>query len=318
MKCPLCKKNTENILTNKLRKGEDIDVFYCGDCGLGFLNDTRTEDEIKEYYAKQYRREYKPKIKASSDAKDLFDNYAPFQHERLRLIAPFLGKNKKLLEIGCSAGMFLYNVKNKVKEAVGMDFDVSSAAFAQKKCGCKVYTKKLEDTPLKKKYFDVICAFQVLEHVKEPLKFLLEVKEYLKDDGVLFVEVPNLRDILVSTYDLPFHHGFYFHAAHALYFTKKSLQKLMRKAGFSGSYHFTQDYNIINHFNWVINDRPQESCFPGLSAPNFPLRKSVKGREKSALNGFLNRIDKEYKELISDLGLSSNLAFVGKKEKKDV
>lgn len=313
MNCPLCKKETNKVLTKKLRKGEERLVYHCQSCDLGILDEQKSAVELKEYYKKTYRREYKPDLSQRTDAQALFESYVDFQQDRLRLVAPYLGKEKRLLEIGCSVGMFLYHVKDKVKEAVGMDFDQRSAEFAAKKCNCQVYTKPILETPLKEESFDVICVFQVLEHVKDPLEFLLQIKKYLKNDGVLHLEVPNLKDILVSTYNLPYHQQFYFHAAHLYYFTTKSLLVLLSKAGFAGKIHFSQDYNIVNHFHWLLNDQPQKNCLPGLSKPEFSLQANVDLKTKDSLNSFLAKIDREYKQLLEKLELASNIAFVGKK-----
>jgi len=247
MICPLCNCETDRVLTPKIRSGESRSVYYCEKCDLGFLDDSRTDDDLRAFYQKKYREEYKPELKAKADSEKLFDSYVDFQHDRIRLIEPFLNKEKKLLEIGCSAGMFLCHMRDRVQEIIGIDFDINSAEYAKNKCNCKVYTDPIIDTPLEKKSFDLICAFQVLEHVRSPLEFLLQLKDYLKDDGILFVEVPNLHDILVSTYDLKYHEQFYFHAAHLYYFSKKSLSLLFGKAGLVGDFHFTQVYNIINY-----------------------------------------------------------------------
>jgi len=51
----------------------------------------------------------------------------------------------------------------------------------------------------------VICAFQVLEHVSNPMEFIQQALRFLKKDGVLYFEFPNRFDALVSTYKLPYH-----------------------------------------------------------------------------------------------------------------
>ena len=317
MLCPLCKKETKKRLSDKIRSGEDRSVCLCPVCELGILDDRRSQKELQTYYQQQYRQDYKPSLKTESNPEDLFNSYVDFQQERIDLVKPYLGKDKRLLEIGCSAGMFLYHISGKVKEIVGMDFDVASAQFAEKKCCCQICTEPLSKSPLKEKSFDIICAFQVLEHVKDPVAFLREVGKYLKDDGILFVEVPNLHDVLLSTYDLKFHKQFYFHAAHLYYFSKKSFSLALEQAGFSGDFHFLQDYNLTNHFNWISCDSPQSNCRPGLSLPKFPLRSGVNEKVAQELNGFLRRVDEEYKAMLARLELSSNLAFLGKKVRNE-
>lgn len=312
-KCPLCGKPTRLSLADKLRRGESRTVYYCPACDLGFLAETGSQEQLNAYYRRQYRKEYKPDISTQTAPAELFKTYSGFQSGRLSLISPFLGKKTRLLEIGCSAGMFLWHARKLVGEAVGMDFDSASAKYASRKCGCPVYTSAISETPLRKGSFDVICAFQTLEHVRDPLAFVREAGEYLKPGGVLFIEVPNLKDALVSSYDLPYHSQFYYHAAHLYYFSRRSLGTLLAKAGFTGQFHFTQDYNLVNHLNWVTNDLPQKNCLSGLSSPRFVFKRDVPAGARHRLDGFLEESDRAYKKLLSELGLTSNIAFVGRK-----
>lgn len=279
---------------------------------MGFIENSKTDTEIKNYYRENYRREFKPEIENDSAPEDLFNFYVNFQQERLKLLKPFFSKKKRLLEIGCSAGMFLYHVRDKFKEVVGLDFDHSSAEYASKKCGCAVYTDNLIDAPLQKRSFDVISLSQTLEHVGSPLEFLLQVREYLSKEGILYIEVPNLYDALLSTYSVPYYQEFYYHSAHLYYFSKKSLGLLLQKAGISGNFHFTQDYNILNHFYWMHNNRPQASCIPGLSKPEFLFQEKVNRDVKDRLNSFLDMMDKKYKKMLSQLEITSNISFIGK------
>ena len=50
--------------------------------------------------------------------------------------------------------------------------------------------------------------FHVLEHMDDPVGFLRKVKEKFSRDGTLILEVPNVDDILVSTYKIRQPSGF--------------------------------------------------------------------------------------------------------------
>lgn len=314
MECLLCGNNTSLLIAGRLRHGESKNVYYCKVCGLGMLDNKRSCQDLRKFYQKIYRSKFKPRLNnKGSGPKELFDIYANFQGNRINLIKKFLHKKMRLLEIGCSAGMFLFHIKKYVKEAVGIDYDATSAFFAAKKCRCPVFSVDAKDTNLEKSSFDIICMLQVLEHSGNPYQFLQQYRSYLKPAGLIYVEVPNLLDALIHAYKLPNHYNFYFHTAHLWYFTANSLEKLMCRVGFKGKVFFTQDYNILNHMHWIIQDTPQADCIPGLSEPKLPLRDWLPAGQKTELNNFIRRVDLEYKDLLVKLKFTSNISFIGKK-----
>ena len=312
MKCYLCDAEMNTSIADELRSGEKRRVLYCPECDLAQLDDDTSQEDLKKFYQEDYRKVHKPDLDKENDVKDLFNNYVKFQGQRIKLMKPHLHKSDNLLEIGCSAGMFLHNIKKYVGTAAGIDYDISSAKFAQATTGCKVYTDELELTPLDKKSFDHICAFQMLEHVKSPIPLLKQFKDYLKDGGYIYIEVPNLYDALLYIYNLPNYKKFYYHSAHLFYFSRKSLEILFRKVGLTGNFHFTQDYNVINHFNWILNDKPQSGCMPGLSDPVFETNSRLDPDTRFIMNSFIKSTDTKYKKLLASVEATSNIFFIGR------
>ena len=294
MKCFLCQKEVTNTLTDTLRDGSKRNVYFCETCDLGILDNQKTQTELRQYYKHVYRTDSPEKI---------FADFFPFQHDRLRLLKPYLNKKVKLLEIGCAAGMFLNHVKDKVKEVAGLDYDTKSAKFTEEICNCKVFSS---EDKLPKNYFDIICLFQTLEHVYNPYEYLLQVLKSLKPNGIIYIEVPNLYDSLVSTYNIPAHYKFFFHQAHLWYFSEKSLLFLTHKLGIKGKTKFIQDYNVLNHLAWVNTGNLQDYV-AGRAKPNVPLRKYKE------INTFFIKMDKQYKQLLSKLKITSNIHYIGRK-----
>ena len=314
MKCLLCNKDTQKVIADRLRSGERRNVYYCQVCDIAMLDDKRSEADLKKFYDTDYRKKFKPRLNETSNPQELFDIYSNFQEDRVNLVKRFLTKEMRLLEIGCSAGMFLFHIKKYVREIIGIDYDSKAANFASKKCSCQVFNTDIENTTLKEQTFDIICMFQVLEHIKDPYRFFEKYKKYLKPNGIIYVEVPNLHDVLIYAYNLPNHYNFYFHSAHLWYFTAKSLKILTKKARFDGQIYFTQDYNILNHMHWISVDASQRDCIPGLSLPRLPLRDSLELDKKEKLNRFIQKMDFEYKEMLAKLKITSNLSFIGRKK----
>jgi len=310
--CPLCGNRAASVLTRSIRGNVPRPVYHCTQCDLGIL-ENGTQPEAEKFYKKTYREQHSHKVNAGAAVKELFDAYVPFQSDRLKLLRPYFGKKRTLIEVGCSAGMFLYHAKKEVGKAIGVDYDAPAARYAAKVCGCKTYGTDISKTPIPKGSADIVCAFQTLEHVNDPVGFLKTLGEYVKRGGIMAIEVPNLYDALRSLYDLPNYHTFYFHDAHPWYFSARSLTKAFAKAGLRGSLHYLQDYNVLNHLHWADVDAPKHGGVNQLAPPELPLRKTAAKAARTGVNNLLQKFDADYKRILERHGLTSNLFFIGKK-----
>ena len=87
---------------------------------------------------------------------------------------------------------------------------------------------------------------------------------------------------------------------------------MLEKCGLEVEFIYTQDYNFLNHVNWVNNDQPQESCIPGLSSPELNFKKGASDSIKQYLSDFYVKVDEDYKTLLCKLKISSNISFIAK------
>lgn len=305
--CYLCGAKALRIMRTKLRHNIKRNVFECGKCGLVYLEPV--QQNLKGFYAGEYRKRYAPVIGSVLNSRELFDISLPYQKYRIVELKNILGPAKRLLDVGCASGAFLYAVKGYVRECTGIEFNSDNARFIDKTLGIKVYTEDVEKANLPQEYFDIITAFQVFEHVSDPLKFLAGIRKLLKPGGVICIEVPNVRDVLLSVYGVKSYADFWFREPHLFNYSTKTLTKLLKKAGFTGKTKTIQSYNFINHMNWILKGEPQKSMEIGMSKPVLVSSRTPIANE---LNCWIEKVDSEYKGILNKHELGESILFVGK------
>jgi SAM-dependent methyltransferase len=80
-------------------------------------------------------------------------------------------------------------------------------------------------------HFDAITLFQVLEHVPDPVRLCQRVHGLLAPDGVLCLTVPNRRSLSARIRGLA-DSNCYGKPAHLQFFSRSSLECVLRRAGF--------------------------------------------------------------------------------------
>ena len=100
--------------------------------------------------------------------------------------------DKRVLDVGCGYGALSSALLEKGAQVWATEMDTHKLAFAQKKLARNAYFKstqvKNEVLPYKDSFFDVVCMFDVIEHVQNPAKIMQEVLRVLKPRGYLYVE----------------------------------------------------------------------------------------------------------------------------------
>jgi 2-polyprenyl-3-methyl-5-hydroxy-6-metoxy-1,4-benzoquinol methylase len=135
----------------------------------------------------------------------------------------------KVLDIGSGRGELYANV-SKFKKFDYTGIELSTKAVEQaKEYNINVIKEDLEVHAINHiEEYDVICLFQVLEHLTEVLLFIANVKLCLKRNGTFLIAVPNNKSYLEFTsnniLNLPPHH--------TILWDKLTLQKLGKQFDF--------------------------------------------------------------------------------------
>lgn len=134
--------------------------------------------------------------------------YMPAKWEHEMAIAD-LRKSDRVLEVGCGAGAFVARLRKAGWDASGLELNDAAVAEAQG-VGIPV-TNELIGTVAEERpgSYDMVCSFEVLEHVADPYAFIDEQVRALCVGGRLAIGVPN-QDSYIRREDnllnMPPHH----------------------------------------------------------------------------------------------------------------
>ncbi len=99
----------------------------------------------------------------------------------------------RLLDVGTHCGFFLRKARGMGWELRGVEPSPIGAQFAREFYGLDVVNATLQEAGFPNGSVDLVTMVDVFEHLSDPLEVLGEVRRVLRDDGLLFVKVPNGR-----------------------------------------------------------------------------------------------------------------------------
>ena len=130
-----------------------------------------------------------------------------WEHEITRKL---IKSTDSILEIGCAQGGFLNKIQQKGIECVGLELNESAAEYRRSR-GLQILNQSIQEHARENpEKYDVVCSFQVVEHIAAIKEFIQLSIDALKPSGKLIVSVPNnLSNSLIlknSILNMPPHH----------------------------------------------------------------------------------------------------------------
>lgn len=225
--CPCCAVGRLHRLHRGLADGLGVD--FCDRCGVRAVHPFPTAGALASLYDDAYFRNPGGALG--------YDDYAAFRPaltatfrrnlHALRRHAP----RGRLLELGCAEGYFLGMAAAAGYEAEGIEIAAGAAARARALAGRPVHAGTLDDFPGTPASVDVVAAWDVLEHLADPVGALARVAALLRPGGVLAATVPDPDGFVARTLG---RRWFGWHALpeHPVYFRRRALRALLARHGF--------------------------------------------------------------------------------------
>ncbi len=145
----------------------------------------------------------------------------------------------RVLEIGCGDGRLanILSIKKQCK-VYCVEKDIAMARIATGKCvGLLSIDIEKTELPYEIGFFDYIILGNVLEHLVEPSKILIDLKKYLSKNGSLIYSVPNIVNwhsrLTILSGKFEYTESGVFDKTHLRFYNLNSARRLAYDAGYS-------------------------------------------------------------------------------------
>lgn len=243
--CPVCDSGRQEVKYEPWNHIEDPNKLYgaasgipgtqnlvaCLDCGMIF--------ESPRYDAQTIIKGYMNSSEADHDSQyhmrvNSFFNALKKQAKRI----PTPGS--KVLDIGTAGGAFLEAAERYGYDVYGMEPSLDLVKRGQNR-GLQIEQGTIESHNFEPNSFEMICLWDVIEHLPTPKAALIEIKKLLKPNGILLINFPDIGTMQAKLAGKRF---WWILSVHLHHFTRDTISKIFIKSGFE-AFHFQRYWQIL-------------------------------------------------------------------------
>ena len=221
-RCLVCGGSLDQ--TVELRDG--YRVLFCGVCRLGHLVPRPSPSAIAALYSGDYFEHEAADSPGYAEYEAMESEHRQAARMLLGQIARFGRPPGRLFDVGCGFGYFLQEAKEAGWTVAGSDLSPAAASNAAARVG-NVVRQSIEDIDGS---YDVITAWDVVEHVQDPLIAFQRVHAALAPGGVFAFTTPDTGswDAVLLRQKW---YGYTKVPEHLLYFNRSSVRALLDRSG---------------------------------------------------------------------------------------
>ena len=269
VKCDHCKRNNTTIIYPSTLKsgldesdftvfgelGEYPQIVRCNYCDLIFASPRDDGRELEKKYKAlpvvEYLEEVESRRLISKKDAQLVESYC---------------KEGCILDIGCSAGIFLSQLKPHYKK-FGIEPSVHAATEAQRTVtDAQIYNSLFQEAPLEGLSFNVATMWDVIEHLDSPSSVLARLHNLLADKGYLILVTPNISGFMSRIMGKRWPHLI---RGHIYYYTPKTIRVVLENNGYEvvsikGYTRYFKISYILKRIGIIKNSRSWPSFLSGL------------------------------------------------------
>lgn len=196
--CPFCGDDRYDLLDEF---HESFKIAKCKQCGSEYVNPCPSKEAISDYYSNgKCNRQLAAVTGSRKTSFNVDDRVLSIESAMFDKLVN--SKRIKILEVGCSSGLFLSNLRNymqhKYQDAIFEIFGIDLDAEAIKNkvdefvhLSCNSAESLTDSDSYENNSYDLILHYELIEHLIDPFGFMGSVKKLLKPDGLCIFTTPN-------------------------------------------------------------------------------------------------------------------------------
>jgi 2-polyprenyl-3-methyl-5-hydroxy-6-metoxy-1,4-benzoquinol methylase len=224
--CVLCNRSYSTVIEHC---EEGYKVVKCLGCGLVYVDPIPKKELLEKAYLAEY---YTPWLETQRKKR------RKMWKTRISTLNSFSERKGNLLDVGCGEGLFLELARRDGWDVTGTEISPFAVKYGKERLDLNILQGELIDIEFTDKSFNAVTIWHVLEHTRNPIIVLKEIRRIIKDDGVLIMAIPNLNNILSQwAYRLVIGKRRHLfdpsdRELHLYHFTTESIKLALEKTGF--------------------------------------------------------------------------------------